>query len=104
MILFQIITTLIGCAVLTLSISLFFYFISARKAIGRAVAYMLAGESVGLFITILFSLTSNGVFDFLGPRASLVARVVLFSTAAFTSIHLAYQTRKIELGMDEGID
>jgi len=104
MILFQITTTLIGCAVLTLSISLFFYFISARKAIGRAVAYMLAGESIGLFITILFSLTSNGIFDCWGPEESMVARVVLFSTAAFTSIHLAYQTRKIELGMDEGID
>jgi hypothetical protein len=65
---------------------------------------MLAGESVGLFVTVLFSLTSNGVFDFWGPRESMTARVVVFSVASLTSIHLAYQTRKIELNWDEGTD
>ena len=92
----SIFTTAFGCLALTLSVSLCFYFLRARQAIGRAVAYMLAGESVGLSITIIFSLFSNGVFDVMGPFAAMVARILVFATAVTTSTHLAYQTARIQ--------
>ncbi len=96
----SIFTTVLGCAALTLSSSLCVYFLRSREAIGRAVAYMLAGESVGLSVAIVFSLFSNGVFDVMGPFAAMVARILVFATAVTTSTHLAYQTAKIQ--SDEG--
>ena len=94
----QVLTSLLGVFALTLSVSMFFYFIRSRDAIGRAVAYMLAGESLGIFITMLFSIMSNGIFDMMGPTESMVARVTLFTVASMTSVHLAYETSRIQSG------
>ena len=97
----SIFTTFLGCFALILSLSLCFYFLKARHSIGRAVAYMLAGESVGLAVTIVFSLFSNGVFDIMGPITSMIARVLVFATAVTTSTHLAYHTAKIQSEEDK---
>ncbi len=97
----SILTTILGCVALVLSLSLCVYFLRARYAIGRAVAYMLAGESVGLSVTIIFSLFSNGIFDIMGPVTSMIARVLVFATAVTTSTHLAYHTSKIQSGEDD---
>lgn len=58
---------------------------------------MLFGESVGAGITVAFSIMADGVFDFLTPAGAMCLRWLMFSVAIATSIHLAYQTHKIEM-------
>ena len=85
----------VGFIAVFLSFSLFAFFMKSRKPIGKAVGLMLLGESIGLAITIVFSITADGVFDIMSPHAAMVMRWVMFLVAMSTSIHLAYQTWKI---------
>jgi hypothetical protein len=87
----------LGIISLFLSLSLSFYFIRSQKPIGKAVAFMLFGESVGALVAVVFSIYANGLFDVLGPGVSLLLRWTMFLTAITTSLHLAYQTRMVEL-------
>ena len=96
-----VLTTVLGTFALVLSLSMFLYFLRSREAIGRAVAYMLAGESLGIFITLVFSVMSNGIFDVMGQYESMAARVALFTVASLTSIHLAYETSRIQSGGED---
>lgn len=85
----------VGFIATFLSLSLFAFFIKSRKPIGKAVGLMLLGESIGLAITIAFSITADGVFDIMNPPAAMAMRWGMFLVAMSTSIHLAYQTWKI---------
>ena len=86
-----------GILCFSVTATLFAYFIRSKQRIGRAVAYMLAGEAVGLFVTIIFAITSKGVFGILPAGFAMVMRVVVFSVAMFSSLHLAYATAKIQV-------
>ena len=86
-----------GLCCFSVTITLFAYFIRSKHQIGKAVAYMLAGESIGLFVTVVFALTSKGVFDVLPSSVAMAMRVIVFSAALGSSIHLAYVTAKIQL-------
>jgi len=85
----------VGFIAAFLSFSLFAFFIKSKRPIGKAVGLMLLGESIGLAVTIAFSITSEGVFDIMNPQAAMAMRWVMFLVAMTTSIHLAYQTWKI---------
>lgn len=76
---------------------MFVYFVRSKFPIGKAVALMLLGESIGLSVTVGFSIFANGLYDCLGPSGSMFLRWIMFLTALTTSVHLAYQTRLIEL-------
>ena len=90
-------TIALGCVSLSLSLLLFLYFRRSSQPIGRAVAFMLLGETVGAAATVIFALTANGLYDVLGDGGSTVLRWVIFTSAILTSVHLAYQTRLVEL-------
>ena len=86
-----------GLCCFSVTLTLFAYFIRSKHRIGKAVAYMLAGEAVGLFVTVVFALTSKGVFDVLPSAVAMVLRIIVFSVAFASSVHLAYVTAKIQL-------
>lgn len=104
MFLLQVFTVAVGAVALSFSLVMFLYFIRSRNRIGRAVAYMLAGESVGIAVTIAFACLSNGIYDLIGPYGALILRWILFSAAIATSAHLAYRTRQIELQLSNDED
>lgn len=90
-------TIALGCVSLSLSLSLFLYFRRSSQPIGRAVAFMLLGETIGAAATVIFALTANGLYDVLDDGGSTALRWVIFTSAILTSVHLAYQTRLVEL-------
>lgn len=95
---------MIGTVALTFSASMFCYFIRSRAKIGKAVAYMLAGECIGIAMTLVFCVFANGVYDFLGDHGSMFLRWVMFTAAIASSVHLAYRTRQIELQLSDDED
>ena len=96
----QYFTVCFGISAITMSSLLALHFGRSRRPIGKAVGFMLAGEAVGGLATIIFAITSQGVMDIGSATSSIVLRWVIFSTAMVTSLHLAYQTRKIEISDD----
>ena len=58
---------------------------------------MLLGESIGAAVTVAFAITADGLLNIVGPVSAMVMRWIMFSIAFVTSIHLAYQTWKIEI-------
>ncbi len=92
-----------GILCFSVTATLFAYFIRSKQRIGRAVAYMLAGAAGGWVVTIICGIASKGVFDILPAGFAMVLRVVVFSVAMFSSLHLAYATAKIRVaGTAEG--
>lgn len=96
----KIFTVLFGAASCALSFALFMHFIASRKPIGKAVGMMLFGEFFCGIATVVFSITHNGMLDIGGDVSSILLRLSMFSVASATSLHLAYQTWKIETGQD----
>jgi hypothetical protein len=94
-------TVVLGVAAVTMSSMLGIHFIRATRPIGKAVGLMLFGEAVGGFLTVLFAVTTDGILDIGTPVTSIAMRWAIFLTAMTTSIHLAYQTWKIEVYGDE---
>jgi len=90
-------TVALGCVSLSLSLSLFLYFRRSSQPIGRAVAFMLLGETIGAAATVIFALTADGLYNVLNDSGSTALRWVIFTSAILTSVHLAYQTRLVEL-------
>ena len=93
----QYLTVALGCVALAFALFMFVYFIRSKYPIGKAVALMLLGESIGIAVTVGFSIFANGLYDCIGDSGSMFLRWVMFLTALATSLHLAYQTRLIEL-------
>lgn len=100
-IVWKFVTVALGTSAVTMSTLLGIHFIRVPKPIGKAVGFMLLGEAIGGAITILFAITSDGIVDIATPVTTMVMRWVIFLTAMVTSIHLAYQTWKIEVYGDE---
>lgn len=94
-------TVALGTAAVTMSTLLGIHFLRATRPIGKAVGLMLVGEAIGGAVTILFAITSDGILNIATPVTSMAMRWVIFLTAMVTSIHLAYQTWKIEVYGDE---
>ena len=87
----QVATTVIGLIAVSMSVMLAALFFRNRTRVSFAFALMLAAESVGLAITVVFSLSLFGVFDVMTPEIALVSRLVIFFTAMASSIHLAFR-------------
>ena len=85
-----------------MSFMLFVHFIRSHKPIGKAVALMLLGESIGSAVTVVFAIAAEGIFDdMLTPAVMLGMRWLMFTVAFATSVHLAVQTWRIETGQNE---
>jgi len=97
----QLMTAGFGFCCVTLSFFLFVHFVNSKKPIGKAVAFMLLGESIGGAATVVFAIAAEGILDVITPISAMALRWVMFSAAAISSIHLAYQTWKIETGQGE---
>lgn len=103
--LLQVLTIVFGCVALTLSGLLTIYFMRSKAALGKALSYMLAAETVAITVTLVFSFLSNGIWDVLSDEGSIMLRWILFATASGTSLHLAWCCRKVELeGIEDGRD
>jgi hypothetical protein len=97
----QFLTVGFGCICAACPFLLFWRFSYSKRAIGKAVAFMLLGESIGVSITVVFAITSDGILDIGGPWQSMFLRWGIYGTAFVTSIHLAYRTWQVETGTDE---
>lgn len=100
-IVWKFVTVALGTSAVTMSTLLGVHFLRATRPIGKAVGLMLLGEAVGGIVTIIFAVTTDGIVDIGTPVTTMVMRWVIFLTAMVTSIHLAYQTWKIEVYGDE---
>lgn len=97
----QILTVSVGVVCAAMPFGLFLHFIKSSRPIGKAVAFMLLGESIGIGLTVCFSITAEGVLDIITPLASMIMRWVMFGAAIISSTHLAYRTWMIETGNEE---
>lgn len=95
--LLQYLTAALGGVAFFCSTALAIYFIRSKSPLGKAFAYMLAGEALAMCVTLVFSLFAYGVYDILCPQAALALRWILFLGAIITSLHLAWCIRKVEL-------
>ena len=94
-----------GCVCMFMSFVLFMHFMQSKRPIGKAVGFMLLGESVGALITVIFAITNDGLLEEMTDDTSaLIMRWVMFSFAFVTSAHLAYQTWVIETDTDSNPD
>ena len=75
------------------------YFARSPKNIGKSVSLVLAAESFGLWITVIFSLGA-GVWRWIGPEQEMAMRWLLFSSANFSSMHLKISLARIHEGID----
>ena len=89
-------TFLLGIVATIFAAILGVYFARSRPGIGRAVSYMLFGESVGcLVITFFAGAHLLGVIDTVPTLVSAVARATAFAIAIASTAHLGYHVRKI---------
>ena len=97
----QIGTVGLGFIAVFLSFALFMHFWRSPRKISKAVGLMLLGESIGACVTVIFAMGADGLTDVIGPKSAIVLRIVLFSAAMVTSLHLAYRIWMIEIGEEE---
>lgn len=83
-----------GFVAATASLLLAIYYFRSPKPIGRSVAWVFAAESLGLYVTVGFSIFA-GVFNVLGPWSELAMRLVMFVSAFASSVHMAISIEKI---------
>lgn len=91
-----------GCVTTAISIALCLYFIRSRVSIGKAVGLMLGGEAITGIIVISFAITAKGILDIITQEAAMAMRLVMFSVAFLTSVHLAVQIRRLEVSGGSG--
>lgn len=91
-----IITVVMGCLAVCLSGGLAVYFSTSRKRVGRAMALMLGGETVGsLVVTTFAALEVSGVLPDFPILASTALRWIALTIAVASSIHLSIVIKKV---------
>ena len=86
-----------GLVCVGLSAILSYKFHRIKQVLSKALAYQLLAESVVGFVTVLFAVTSwLNLYSSLSPEIVLVMRLVIFLTAASTSINLYRKVRLLE--------
>ena len=91
-----VITVIMGCLAVCLSGGLAVYFSSSRKQVGRAMAFMLGGETVGsLVVTAFAALEVSGVLPDFPILASTALRWIALTIAVASSIHLSIVIKKV---------
>lgn len=92
-----------GLVCVGLSAVLSYKFHRIKQVLSKALAYQLLAESVVGFVTVLFAVTSwLNLYSSLSPNIVLVMRLVIFTTAASTSVNLYRKVRILERSDDEG--
>jgi len=86
-----------GLVCVGLSAILSYKFHRIKQVLSKALAYQLLAESVVGFVTVLFAVTSwLNLYSSLSPEIVLVMRLVIFLTAASTSVNLYRKVRLLE--------
>ena len=86
-----------GLVCVGLSAILSYKFHRIKQVLSKALAYQLLAESVVGFVTVLFAVTSwLNLYSTLSPKVVLVMRLVIFLTAASTSVNLYRKVRLLE--------
>lgn len=89
-------TVVMGGLAVCLSGGLAVYFSTSRKRVGRAMAFMLGGETVGsLVVTTFAALEVTGVLPDFPILASTALRWVALTIAVASSIHLSIVIKKV---------
>ncbi len=97
--LLQYLTALVGLVCVGLSIYLAGCFKGSGHPLGVALSVMLLGEAVVGGFTVLFALmTAVGYQWDAHPLMQMSVRWAIFSAASLTSLHLAWEVRKIQAG------
>lgn len=85
---FQLGTIAFGVIAAVVSFFLFLKFVKSRKKLGRAVAFMLAGEFTTLTATVVFSVITIGAIGRPTPVQEIMLRWVIFSVTCASTLYL----------------
>lgn len=86
-----------GMGCVSLSMILAYRFKRVKAELSRALSYQLIGEAIVGFVTVAFALTSwLDMYSSLDPQVVLLMRIVIFGTAAGTSINLYRKVKQTE--------
>jgi hypothetical protein len=89
-------TFFMGLVAAAMSLCLLFYFLQYPRPLGRALVFMLAGEFVATTMTCLFSWSQmTGGLPLTSPTMASAIRMFAFTVVTLSSLHLAFQIRKI---------
>lgn len=89
-------TVVVGCFAVCMSGGLAVYFSTSRKRVGRAMALMLGGETIGsLVVTTFATLEVTGTLPDFPILASTALRWVALAVAVASSIHLSIVIKRV---------
>ena len=84
----------LGCICVFCSTTLGVYYVRSHRRVGRSIAFVFFAEAIGLAITVAFSL-GRGVFHTFDERGDMLLRVIMFTTALLSSVHMGVSIDRI---------
>jgi hypothetical protein len=90
-------TVVLGATALVFAVVLALQFLRSNHPLGLALGMQLAGESVGITVTLIFAIgTATGYNWYVSPVQMMILRWVFFLTALVTSMHLGWKVFNIK--------